>query len=142
MAIPSFVSFLLLLAHNHQIVLVGAESFLTCSLDEFGCQDGSKCISKYRDLCDGDKHCNDHSDEISSKCNGCSSSNLFKCEIGGKDVCLANEDKCDGLLHCSDSADELLSECGTCSDTKFVCKRHGQEVCLDKDEYMCNGHRD
>ena len=132
---------LLLLSFCIKLVLVDTPSPLSCSENQFACRDGSKCVSRSRDLCDGYKDCDDYSDEFASKCDNCTADHLFSCLIHrGVNVCLNVKFKCDGISHCG-GADELLSECeSSCSpSTKFVCKYRGMEACLSKRRYQCNG---
>ena len=87
--IPFFLLslFLLLLSFCIQLVLVDKPPSLSCKENQFPCRDGSKCVSRSRDLCDGYTDCDDYSDELASQCKNCTESNLFKCQKGGKEVC-------------------------------------------------------
>ena len=72
------------------------------------CRDGSRCVQT-SDLCDGDLHCADGSDESDtwSKCNYCKEKNSVPCP-GFPGNCAK---LCDGSPTCPDAWDELLYTC-------------------------------
>lgn len=76
----------------------------TCSENQFRC-DGSVCFPKYW-VCDGDKDCNDGSDEDEKYCKGVCSEQQFTCEASKRCIPLAW--KCDGVVDCgpNDHSDE------------------------------------
>ena len=74
-------------------------------------------------MCNCYKDCDDHSDELSILCDGCSSRKLFKCFVDGKEICLANGRKCDGIVQCSSE--------------EFAC--HDGTRCIPKSK-VCNGY--
>ena len=86
----------------------------TCNTkDEFKCKTSGKCITKnWR--CDGNKDCDDFSDEIG--CPDCGNNpSLFRCSKN--DQCINATSVCDKVAHCQDNSDEVK--------------------CCQKDEYFC-----
>ncbi|XP_047139272.1 low-density lipoprotein receptor-related protein 1 isoform X1 [Hydra vulgaris] len=109
----------------------------------FVCASGQQCI-EMEHICDGEKDCEDNSDEDKSVCSNCPS-NRFTCKSTGK--CIQLRFKCDGEADCEDGSDEFgcKPECkegyfkcvnGKCIQPRFNC--NGENDCGDNsDEESC-----
>ena len=111
--------------------------FLSCPSDQFACKDGSGCIP-YWAVCSGSgAGCKDLSHTLASQCNNCTADHLFKCKMGGVDMCLHTNFICDGAHHCMDGSDESESLCSPpCSTGMFACANGLQ--CIPRSA-LCNG---
>ncbi|CAG9782356.1 unnamed protein product [Diatraea saccharalis] len=69
-----------------------------CTSEEYQCRDGS-CINSMF-FCDGQRDCNDNSDEENCRCNA----DQFQCSNG---QCIPSTAFCDGQRDCPDFSDEL-----------------------------------
>ncbi|XP_078372311.1 uncharacterized protein LOC144655983 isoform X2 [Oculina patagonica] len=83
--------------------------------NSFQCDNG-QCVSKEH-VCDGDKACDDNSDEKDCKC----ITTKFLCPTG---ECLDVEDLCDEANDCDDKTDESRCE-RSCSEDSFPCAGGG-----------------
>ncbi|KAJ8374708.1 hypothetical protein SKAU_G00052880 [Synaphobranchus kaupii] len=95
---------------------LGSSDVQTCEKHQFSCISG-RCIPRIW-LCDGDKDCEDGSDEAhcwERKCSG------FVCKDGG---CITRSALCDGRTDCRDGSDELEEACGSiaCKRDEFACR--------------------
>ena len=86
---------------------------------------------------DGQKDCDDFSDELSDTCDDPAH---FQCTIQGQNVCLEKAaHQCDGVPDCDKDVDELASLCQNCSaETLFQCPKGGQDICLNS-RVKCDG---
>ena len=111
---------------------------LSCPSDQFACKDGSGCIP-YWAVCSGSGGggCKDLSHTLASQCNNCTADHLFKCKMGGVDICLHTDFICDRTQHCMDGSDESESLCSPpCSTGMFACANGLQ--CIPRSA-LCNG---
>uniref|UniRef100_A0A3B4VCW2 Si:dkey-88l16.3 n=1 Tax=Seriola dumerili TaxID=41447 RepID=A0A3B4VCW2_SERDU len=119
------------------------------------CKDGLHCVM-YSHVCDGEKDCQDGSDEegCAVKCKAgsfcsckekkiacryvsfCSSPGEFQCSHGNR--CIPPEQMCDGQYNCQDRSDEM--DCSRLSDG---CHQHcdNNTRCIPK-TFLCDGERD
>lgn len=76
---------------------------------DFQCAHGKKCIPSEQ-VCDGQYHCQDRSDELdcSRHMDGCSQ----RCDNGTR--CIPDTFLCDGERDCADGSDE--EKCGACAE--------------------------
>ena len=129
---------LVLLPSIYSKLVVGAQTYLSCSSDEFACHDGTKCIpTSY--LCDLDKDCDDNSDEL-SPCGATTppcSSDQFACHDGIK--CIPKSEMCNGDNGCVDESGNFASHCNNCTgDHLLLCPYKGVNICVNV-KYQCNG---
>lgn len=106
---------------------------VACLKDEFQCADGT-CVNKVY-FCDGDRDCNDGTDEPSDCQHNCATGE-FKCNSG---KCIMELFKCDGYDHCGDNSDEgkqCESENDHCRGVGWF--RCDNGVCIN-DTLLCNG---
>ncbi|KAG2459685.1 PGBM protein, partial [Polypterus senegalus] len=109
-----------------------------CRLDEAVCQNG-QCIPRDY-LCDGERDCNDGSDELSCGTQSPCEPNEFKCQNGR---CALKLWRCDGDNDCGDNSDE--TSCPTkgpgeeCAPEQFVCVSSRQ--CIPA-SYQCDEETD
>ncbi|KAK9874940.1 hypothetical protein WA026_005757 [Henosepilachna vigintioctopunctata] len=133
--------------------LADRENVIPCSVRQFSCKN-DKCIPILF-FCDGDKDCEDGSDEDIIVCSNaknltCASSE-FKCEANGN--CIPNHWQCDGEKDCRDGSDEDEQVCQNkvCGPGEFTCRSttgdcipllwvcDGNTDCSDgSDERTCN----
>ena len=84
-------------SHTHQTPSMRFPRSLSCQQDQFACADGLKCVPEnYR--CNGDKDCEDASDESDSRCTPPCSADRFACADGLK--CIHQSRKCDKTYDC------------------------------------------
>ena len=118
---------------------------LSCPLDQFACEDGSKCIPN-SDLCNSYQDCDDASDQSASLCLSPCSTDLFACAHGFRCIsdesaslcsppcstdmfacedglkCISKSYLCDNNDDCEDKSDESASICTPpCSSDLFAC---------------------
>ncbi|CAL4067312.1 unnamed protein product, partial [Meganyctiphanes norvegica] len=92
----------------------------TCHPSGFHCDDGS-CLRYNSWQCDGDRDCDDGSDE--AHCEGNSSTQTptgcdgFKCNDGHD--CIRESLRCNGISDCIDGSDELVCESSSSSKPEF-----------------------
>ncbi|XP_075460478.1 sortilin-related receptor isoform X2 [Ascaphus truei] len=86
-----------------------------CSRFEFECQKWKYCVPNWK-RCDGNRDCQDGTDELNCPTHGpspCVNGSL--CDDG--EACISLLDRCDGFLDCSDGSDE-----SNCTDDTVVYK--------------------
>ncbi|KAG7487905.1 hypothetical protein MATL_G00028470 [Megalops atlanticus] len=112
--------------------ILGSGTTRTCEKSQFSCASG-RCIPCIWE-CDGDRDCDDGSDEAHCWERMCSG---FVCEDGS---CIAQSALCDGTADCSDGSDELEDTCGVtkCKRDEFACG-NGRCVSLS---FRCDGRDD
>ena len=71
----------------------------SCGSYEFQCENGGCVNANYK--CDGDRDCNDGSDEVDCPCD----ESNFRCTTSG--ICLSGWKKCNDRRDCEDGSDEL-----------------------------------
>ncbi|XP_078324342.1 low-density lipoprotein receptor-related protein 1-like isoform X2 [Crassostrea virginica] len=105
------------------------DTITKCSLLDFLCHDGSKCISMVQ-TCNGIKDCVDGSDEDERVCQKehCGSQ-FFTC---ANYQCIPFGKHCDRTLDCLDGSDE--KDCGCDKDLEFQCQN---KQCINK-KYRCD----
>ncbi len=93
-------------------------SIWQCSENMWKCKDKSKCISS-EDVCNGGRHCQDHSDEDLDVCAqwNCSQG-LWKCK---NNQCINMFEVCDGNKDCSDRSDEHSCHDWACLEGEWKC---------------------
>ncbi|XP_055591150.1 low-density lipoprotein receptor-related protein 1 [Uranotaenia lowii] len=107
----------------------------------FQCRNGFQCIDQ-RLTCDGDRDCDDGSDEEQSPdgpCNpNCDLEHNFKCD---EQRCINRSLVCDGTVNCIDESDEDYSNCPNmkCIDNFFQCTISRR--CIPK-SWVCDRHQD
>ncbi|KAJ8408322.1 hypothetical protein AAFF_G00257360 [Aldrovandia affinis] len=111
----------------------GSGAVWACEEYQFPCSSG-RCIPDIWE-CDGDRDCEDGSDEASNCWNRTCSG--FVCKGGG---CIAQSEVCDGKTDCSDGSDELEGTCGSiaCKRDEFAC---GSRRCVSL-AFRCDGTDD
>lgn len=97
-----------------------------CSKDEFRCRTGRCIRASWK--CDGDKDCEDNSDEEGcSRRSECTSGN-FRCRDG---TCVGLDNVCNGAPNCPDGSDEDTNS--TCVPNVVPCRENGlpcQHLCV------------
>ena len=71
----------------------------TCSSYQFQCTSGDCVNAHYK--CDGDRDCDDGSDEVDCPCDG----NRFRCATSGR--CIRSHQRCNDRQDCEDGSDEF-----------------------------------
>ncbi|VDP05019.1 unnamed protein product [Soboliphyme baturini] len=110
-----------------------AVSEVICRRDEFQCTEIKQCVRSSW-VCDGQKDCQDGSDENPTLCavRPCPPSQT-KCANG---VCYPSQLRCDGFKHCDDGSDEISTFCQY--KCEFMC---GNGHCIGL-RYRCDGYDD
>lgn len=104
-----------------------------CSVYQFQCVTSNACIPKER-RCDGDRNCNDHSDE--DNCASPCSDKQFLCDNG---FCVGRQYRCDGIRDCTDGYDEAdCPDIKACSHKEFACSNG---ACVPNCR-VCDGQND
>ncbi|GLG98228.1 Modular serine protease, partial [Gryllus bimaculatus] len=112
----------------------------SCSSRQFQCNSG-QCVDQFV-ICDGEKNCDDGSDETSRACQniGCPSY-AYRCAYG---ACVNSGARCNNKQECADGSDE--AGCGgSTSNSKVVCKNNQflckSGTCVDV-FLLCDGTKD
>ncbi|KAF6197627.1 hypothetical protein GE061_008593, partial [Apolygus lucorum] len=116
----------------------------TCGSAEFKCLSSSKCIPQSQ-VCDGESHCADSSDEAVAPNGPCNAGVTKTCTEGqmrcnGTGRCIPSSWVCDGELDCgsNDTSDESDCSENRCLVTDFKCDNG---VCVSA-KYRCDGEND
>ena len=91
--------------------------------------------------CDGDRFCDDFSDELVLECPNCvDDPSKFTCSAGGEEVCWNQGFRCDGRIpNCDGGSDEDPAACGNCTNQPgFAMCRDGNS-CFMTPLRRCNG---
>ena len=115
--------------------------------NEWPCQDGDGCAHAAQ-VCDGNSHCNDGSDEYKDVCLvwNCTHG-MWKCRDNV--LCIPLSSICDGEIRCIDSSDEQGCRAYTCLEDSRKCASNeecveiqavcdGQIDCQDASDEMCS----
>ncbi|XP_045139064.1 low-density lipoprotein receptor-related protein 8-like isoform X2 [Portunus trituberculatus] len=119
----------------------------TCSENQFQCANSGKCVPDSW-LCDGDKDCEDASDE--EDCPRICQADEFRCKSDG--VCVPGTYQCDDKVDCDDGSDEddcvpitppptttTTTSTTVCSSDQFQCVFSGKCVSIS---WLCDDEED
>ncbi|KAK2718097.1 hypothetical protein QYM36_006775 [Artemia franciscana] len=131
------------LEFNDKFQCVNRTEGPSCSAEQFKCKRSGVCIDK-QFVCNGERDCNDGSDEIGTFGNPCKSADEeckpdeFKCKDGD---CIFLKWFCDGDEDCEDGSDEEPSLCSNtkCSSQEFTCET--TKRCIPR-QWVCDGQSD